>query len=199
MKEADSKALLFRGKEAQHYTFRISEGTWFAYSSEYSEGSIYYNGKLYTNIQVNLDSFRDDLCVKAGNGSMPIVINQANVSWFSMGEKRFASISDTDGMENGYYEVLSESKAGNTIYKKIRKLYDSRVEHYNFYAEESFYICKDFKFYHIRNLSDIKKLYKSEIGKVDISWEETKEGTFIKAFDKFEKELIKHRAGKDER
>lgn len=124
MKDAGSRSLLYRGRLATRYNF-LHEGTYYAYSADFENGFIRFNGKDYYDIIINLDSNLDQVCVKINNAMLDAIAPQKSlVDYFFLGERKFINFKTGNSlMVPGFYEVIYTDNHGIDLYKKITKVY----------------------------------------------------------------------------
>ncbi len=120
--------ILYRGVKAEPY--RVPDkGTYYAYSPDFSEGTVIYRDKSYYNLSLNLNSHLDELYIKDNNHVL-IVLNKSLVKSFSLANRNFINFLSFEysikGLpDNGYYEVLY--KGDYMLVKKITKRYSESV------------------------------------------------------------------------
>ena len=160
MKEAGTNAVVFRGMVARVYPNYHYEGTYFAYDAQYKTGTLYYNGKFYEGLRLNLNAHRDELYVIGEAENTAVCLLPEMVKYFTLEEKKFVHLSDiaTGDVKDGYYEILFEG-TDDILYKKIVKKYDETVEKRIFYPVERYYLSKEGVFYSIKGRSSLLKLY----------------------------------------
>ncbi len=64
MASAQEKSLLYRGRLAPEYRFQYN-GHCYAASRDFKKGEVLYNGRLYTDVLLNIDAYKQLLVVKA--------------------------------------------------------------------------------------------------------------------------------------
>lgn len=115
---AGSYINLYRGAAPVKYNF-LHLGTYYAYTDTFEKGEVKYNGRIYSDVYLNLNSHVDELYVKIPSSGREVVLNKSLVEHFTMGESKFVNIS------NAYYELLYDGNA--KLYKKIRKVYSEKI------------------------------------------------------------------------
>lgn len=118
--EAGKLSILYRGKRAEKYNFSYN-GTYFWDSPSFQSGDVSYNGKLYCNVNLNLDASRQIPLVCYGETMIDISLVPELVEWFSMDGRRFDNLSNSGvaGAENGFYELLYNGRS--KLYKRVNK------------------------------------------------------------------------------
>lgn len=149
--KADAAELLnlYRGAAPIQYRFHYT-GTYFAYQDEYVKGNIIYNGKLYSDVLLNLNCHSDDLQVKIEKSDLIVILNKDFVNSFSIGNHYYINIgrratgnvylpgsNEDERMEGvergfideslpaGYYEVMYDGEM--KLLKKTKKTYGERI------------------------------------------------------------------------
>ena len=130
MQEAGALSTLYRGKLPIHYPY-LFNGTYFLESKEFREGSVYYNGKLYRDIFVNLDASREELQVRLSDKMTPVVLSREGVSFFTMGERLFVNLQylGYKNVPDGYMEVVKDGKS--PLLLQVRKVFTARTGNHN--------------------------------------------------------------------
>lgn len=161
VKESGERSVLYRGEEPLIYNFRTN-GTFYAFSENFEKGSVKYNGKIYKDVYLNLNSHLDELYVKAENSMGVTVLNKEFVENFSFGGRNFVNSS------TGYYQVLFDGSV--KLYKKITKKYEERLEGTSmrnqmerlFVPSVNYYLWDGKTFRTLKRMSDLLSYYKSE-------------------------------------
>lgn len=109
---------LYRGAAPVKYKF-LHLGTFYAYSENFEKGEVKYNGRVYRDVVLNLNSHMDELYVRIPFSGREVVLNKSLVEHFTMGKRKFVNLN------NGYYELLYDGKA--RLVKKIRKAYSEKI------------------------------------------------------------------------
>ena len=109
---------LYRGAAPVKYKF-LHLGTFYAYSENFQKGEVKYNGRIYTDVELNLNSHMDELYVRIPFSGREVVLNKSLVDHFTIGERKFINLN------NAYYELLYDGKA--RLVKKIRKAYSEKI------------------------------------------------------------------------
>jgi len=160
---AQDRSILFRGEYPMRFGNWLPQdgSTSYAYSTNFEKGNVLFYGKLYKDIELNLNAYRDELYIKDPHGSLSVA-NKNYVESFSLGARLFVHVTQDDGvLQNGFYQILYSGK--HTVYKKIRKLYyekpgDGGRLKRGFKLLEHFYVQKDNQWYRISAKADVKKL-----------------------------------------
>lgn len=168
------KALIYSGRIAVEYNL-ASLGTPYVYENIFREGEVFYNGKIYGGVLLNLDSVEDNLCLRLPEGKM-LILNKSLVNWFFIGEREFINIpiDNRYGVQGGYYHYLFRGNS-YTIIKKIRKKYVERID------SKLSTVVKEFEesseYYLIENNNAVRV---------------TKKSSLLKLFPRYKKELRRY-------
>lgn len=131
--EAREMSMLFRGKEGMNYPF-VYNGTYYWSQRAFTLGDVFYNGKLYRDIYVNVNAHTQELLVKQSESLMPVVADRDFVDWFTMDSGMFVNLFKRGVPEasEGFYEVLYEGEAA--LYKRVDKIIRKDANNKNGYA-----------------------------------------------------------------
>lgn len=125
--EAAGSSILYRGHQAYAYNIHYN-GTYWWSESEFKTGDVWYNGKLYRNLSLNVDAARQELLVRNAVGQDGKVLSREFVDWFSLDGRRFVNLASRFGQDapSGYWEVLSDGKT-----KFLRRVTKTLLKDYN--------------------------------------------------------------------
>ena len=79
--EAAGSSILYRGHQAYAYNIHYN-GTYWWSESEFKTGDVWYNGKLYRNLSLNVDAARQELLVRNAVGQGGKVLSREFVDWY---------------------------------------------------------------------------------------------------------------------
>lgn len=150
-------AAIFRGPVVEAYPHYV-RGTAYLNSSEFQKEMVVYNRKLYYNVKLNLDVFRDIVCVMVPESTIEMVLDSPLVESFTLNGKEFVNVSGVEGLERSFYEKLYGG--GNMLLKETVKKYH-RVDKGNveFYSTVKYFLVKDGKAARVKGMRAFKKLY----------------------------------------
>lgn len=150
-------AAIFRGPVVEAYPHYV-RGTAYLNSSEFQKEMVVYNRKLYYNVKLNLDVFRDIVCVVVPESTIEMVLDSPLVESFTLNGKEFVNASGVEGLERSFYEKLYGG--GNMLLKETVKKYH-RVDKGNveFYSTVKYFLVKDGKAARVKGMRAFKKLY----------------------------------------
>ena len=168
----DFNTPIFRGELAEKYNFTI-DGTAYAYSDEFEDGDVMFNGKLYSDLMLNLNSHRNELQVAIGSTGERMALRRELVGDFNIGKRTYTSLygeRNIKGLQQGYYQVIHRGK--DMLLKKIYKKVTERTESITrqsvkvFTTKHKYYLVKDGKVNTIGNESSLIKFYKPQKGRI---------------------------------
>lgn len=157
---------IFRGELAEKYTYPI-EGTVYAYSDEFQEGTLEFNGKVYTGLMMNLNAHRDELQVAIGTTGEKMAPRRALVGDFTIGKRNYTSLFGEQaikGLPQGFYQVLH--RGNDLLVKKFYKKTSDKTESITnltvkvFTTKYKYYLVKDGKVYTVKDAKGLAKFYK---------------------------------------
>ena len=150
-------AAIFRGPVVESYPHYI-RGTAYLYSSEFMKERVVYNKKPFYNVKLNLDVYRDIVCVMVPESSIVMVLDNSLVEGFTLCGKEFVQASGVEGLERDFYEKLYGG--GNMLLKETVKRYH-RVDRGNveFYPIVKYFLVKDCKAVRVKGMKAFKKVY----------------------------------------
>ena len=164
----DFNTPIFRGELAEKYNFKI-EGTVYAYSDEFEDGDVVFNGKLYSDLKLNLNSHINELQVAIGSTGENMALRRELVGDFNIGKRRYTSLygeRNVKGLQQGYYQVLHRGK--DMLLKRIYKKVSERTETITrqqvkiFTTKHKYFLVKDGKVYTVKNETGLAKFYKHQ-------------------------------------
>ena len=158
--ETESPSMLFRGRVAPRYG-SFFNGTPYWDSTGFQPGRVFYNGRLYTGVLVQVDASAGMLLVKASAEHTPIAPDSRQVSWFTKGGRLFINpaYQGMAGAPDGFLEMMYDAP-NETLFRWVSKYrYSASGDHngdpigyydpdYNskyvdyFYIRDAFYIYR---------------------------------------------------------
>ena len=129
--EAAVFAGIFRGKLPASYPFRYN-GTYFWDRKAFQKGSVWYNGKQYDDISMNLDAYLNELQVRPLENASAVVVYRDQVAWFTMGGKRFVNLRYLGWPEapEGFFEVVRDGQTPILMQVKKTLRFDANSHGY---------------------------------------------------------------------
>ena len=158
--DAGGLSTLFRGQLQKNNPFRYN-GSYFLDGRTFRKGDVFYNGKHYTGILLNLNAYSQELVARSSSTSAGVVLLRDQVAWFTLEERRFVNlryIGYADAPE-GYYEVIRDGREPlfRMSFKQLKvatdalstKILDDMDDNYDpsvasYYArEEKYYLLQE--------------------------------------------------------
>lgn len=167
----DFNSPVFRGELVEKYTYPIT-GSVYAYSDEFETGNVLFNGKRYTDLLLNLDSYRDELQLKV-IGTECIALRNSLVGDFNIGKRNYTAFygeNCINGLSEGYYQVLYNGE--RILLKKIYKNVSEQVHFITgkitkvFTTKFRYYLIMNGKVYKIKDDKDLVKFGKEHKGEI---------------------------------
>ena len=150
-------AAIFRGPVVEAYPHYV-RGTAYLNSAEFHKEKVMYNRKLYYNVKLNLDVFRDIVCVMVPGSTIEMVLDTPLVENFTLNGKEFVNASEVEGLERDFYEKLYGG--GNMLLKETVKKYHRKDRgNVEFYLIVRYFLVKDGKAVRVKGMKAFRKLY----------------------------------------
>lgn len=150
---------LYNGRQFYGYPSFI-EGHAFYRTSDWTTGSVLYDGLWYRNVQLMYDIHQDELVVRHPNG-IPVILFKERVTQFSLLNEIFVYI-EYNNLAKGFYQVLVKGRA--TAYvkrgKKLEEKIDGTQLERKFIPADAFFIFKDGRYYSIHNQQNLFNVLK---------------------------------------
>ena len=126
MQNAEGKAVLYRGRKALSYRNLRFNGTYYAYTKDYAEGSVMFNGKLYEGILLNIDACQQQLLSRWADAMPEVIIDSRKVRYFTIGQDKYLNLSE-DGYDAapGFYKVLRQDDSHFVVVLRTKTLHNS--------------------------------------------------------------------------
>ena len=112
---------LYRGRLPYYYNYKYN-GTPFWQSKNFQKGDIFYNGKLYKGVLMNIDAFHQEVQVREDILSTPIIIYTEQVAWLKIGKQFFVNLRYL-GYEDapvGFFEVDADGKSEAYVHQVLK-------------------------------------------------------------------------------
>lgn len=178
---------VFRGELAEKYTYPI-EGTVYAYSDEFQQGTLEFNGKVYTGLMMNLNAHRDELQVAIGTTGENMVPRRTLVGNFTIGKRNYTSLYGEQaikGLPQGLFQVLHNGEG--LLLKKIYKNVSEQAHFITgeitkvFTTKHRYYLVMGGKVYSVKDEKGLIKFCKERKNAIK---------AFIKGSDRIERDDI---------
>lgn len=160
---------LFNGAFYEYYLPRITGSAYFRESSEFTKGSVLYDGFLYEDVPLLYDLYRDLLISTFYKVNFKFSLVSEKVTEFKIDNHHFVYLNrgaDTDKSikKTGFYDLLYNGKI--KIYCKRVKLMqeenDGRYANDFFVSKNDYYLEKDNMIYQFEKQASFFNLFKSE-------------------------------------
>ena len=105
---------LYRGRLEPEYDFRFN-GHYFWNTPRFIEGTVFYNGTLYSGVPMNINSHTRNLLVRENGFLPPVALERSLVGWFEIDGERYVNLQAAGVAEipEGFYKVLTD---GHKVY-----------------------------------------------------------------------------------
>jgi hypothetical protein len=149
--------VLYNGKIWRDLYYQVHENQ-FLFSDEFLSGSLSISGKVFNNIDLKYDIFKDELLTPVENGNM-LQLNKEMVDSFTLNFQnknyRFIRMKEGPG-PGGYFNVLYKRKSALYLkyYKKIDKL-AVEGQYDMFYQDSKLFFVNDSAFFQITGKRDL--------------------------------------------
>lgn len=175
MDTTGSNSVLYRGNAPVNYHFK-HEGSYYIFDENFQKGEVFFNGRRYTGILINLNSHTDELIVKIPESISTVIANKTFVQKFNFHRKLFINFSSKKkgAPQAGYYELLYGGR--DTLMKKIRKVYIEQIPQGG--SGSIVRIFRTDESYHIYSSGVWKSAYKKR--------------DLLKIYSKQRREIVKH-------
>ena len=129
---------IFRGKLPATYPFKYN-GTYYWDRKAFQKGSVWYNGKQYDDVSLNVDAYMNELQVRPLDNATAIVVHRDQVAWFTMGDKRFVNLRYLGWPEapEGFFEVLRDGQTPLLRYVKKTLRFDAATQGFRYLGGET--------------------------------------------------------------
>lgn len=160
---------LFNGAFYEFYLPRITGSAYFKESSEFTKGSVLYDGFLYQDVPLLYDLYRDLVISTFYNGNFKFSLVSEKVTEFNIDNHHFVYLNrgaDTDKSikRTGFYDLLYNGKI--KVYCKRGKLMeeenDGRYANNFFVSKNAYYLEKNNMIYQFEKQASFLSLFKSE-------------------------------------
>lgn len=132
MEAAGNQAVLYRGHQATSYANMRYNGHYYWETPLFRNGSVMLDGRLYTNVLLNVDSCERQLLACAAQGVPAIALNRDDVEWFEIEGNRFVNLyrqNRLEKVEEGFYMVIQEGRV--PLYLIVDKALRTGPDNYN--------------------------------------------------------------------
>ena len=174
-------------------TYRtINDKVKFYSTAQWLNGSVVYNGQLFSNIQLKYDIFGDELLVRQEDRLMggALLLYKKKVSAFRLNGSEFIHLQDlsSESAPKGYYQLLL-SKENTKLFAKHQKRdflkRDRSSLYHEFVDQDKIYVVNYAGAYHLVNSKkEVIKAYPGQKKQIDSFYQKNKRlrGRDIDAF-----------------
>lgn len=149
--------VLYNGKIWRNLYYQVHENQ-FLFSDKFLAGSLTISGKVFNNIDLKYDIFKDELLTPVENGNI-LQLNKEMVDSFSLNFQnsiyRFIRMKEGTG-QGGYFNVLYKGKSA--LYLKYLKKIDKLAvegQYDKFYQDSKLFFVNDSVFFQITGIRDL--------------------------------------------
>ena len=123
---------IFRGKLPGTYPYKYN-GTYYWDRPEFQQGDVFYNGRLYRDISINIDACEGELQVRPMEKVSAVVVFTDQVAWFTMGEKHFVNLRYLGWKDapEGFFEVVRDGETPLLLQVEKSMHFDAASGGYN--------------------------------------------------------------------
>lgn len=125
-KAAGQRSMLYRGTLSPQYRF-VYNGTFYVETPEFETGQIMYNGRLYSDVLLNIDACRNILVVNLGG--VCVDAQTDFVEYAIIGGREYIHLPEGKNKAHAYYQVLH--KGGLCFLKRVYKIYSVQSGDHN--------------------------------------------------------------------
>ena len=173
--QAQNQDSFYRGINATRYKFSFNGNPYWFYPSS-PEGRIFYDGKLYTGLSVNINAYEQEPEILRKSDSLPIAIDGDKVPYIEIGDSLYINLRYGGiNADKGFYQVLATGK--DMLLMQLRKELRHNSENANgetigyydrrfneniltcFAYTPTYWILKDGTMNRIRRKKDLYELY----------------------------------------
>ena len=127
---AQELSTLYRGRAPQQYPFKYN-GTYYLESRLFQKGTVFYNGKLYQDENLNIDAYKQEVQIIPSSSSYPAVLYREQTAWLQWNGKTYVNLRYA-GVEDapvGFFELVKDGE--NPVFFQVRKVYRSTAQNQN--------------------------------------------------------------------
>ncbi len=169
--------MIFRGKVVVPYTFLYNGNFFWDSDPDFTPGDVFYNGKLYRDVLLNVDAFTDQLMVRPGQSYAPVYADRDQVVWFTRKGERFVNLRylGYEAALPGFYRVVHDGT--EPLLERVEKEFQSspgdkngviigyddpayRTDVITYFAlRQDLYLLRDGTLFKMRNIRSYRKLH----------------------------------------
>lgn len=163
----ESESHLFNGVQYKGFVIHNYDiGYPYFGSDDWIDGSVIYDGQLFTDLSLQYDLVHDKVIVEHTFSHFSIQLIDEKLKSFTLGTHKFVSLKADDSVQSqmirpGHYEVLYDGKV--KVYAKRKKEINSIVEtpliKQDFVDKNQFFVYKNGSYFNVKNKSSILKVF----------------------------------------
>lgn len=163
-----SSAQIYNGPQYKELLLHdYDTGHPYFFSDDWENGSVRYDGILFTNVYIKYDITLDQLVIENKSGNS-IEINKNKVSSFSLAKHDFVKLAgdslSSAAIPSGFFEVLYDGSV--KAYAQRTKAIQQKIESYKnmkiFKEKIRYYIYKDNNYFLVSNKSSLFKIFSDQ-------------------------------------
>lgn len=161
---ASNQAALYSGSVEEPYKY-FFHGTPYLETDEFTPGDLFYDGSLYHNVRLRLNTHQDILSVQTPSRTLSVMLHQDNVGYAVIKGQRYHVATPKEreqGLGKGYIITLHEGRFPlhwkNVKYRESN-IVNRQIE-YNFTSKDTYYLEKDGLFWTVSSKGSILKHFK---------------------------------------
>jgi hypothetical protein len=157
---------LYNGSEYLEYAYTIQEGDPFFETSNWVNGTIYFEGMIFQNVPMLYDIVKDQVIIRDFQKVYKINLPADKVQQFTLPGHNFVRLThgQSDQIKTGFYEQLYNGKI-QAFAKREKKLIEKYggLQIYNVVISQSrYYIKKDGYYYSVNNKRELLNIFKDK-------------------------------------
>ena len=154
-----SESHLFNGSEyiTNHHFFVSSTGHPFFKSDNLTEGSVFYDGALYTNVPLLYDILRDQVVIDPPGSTFRVKLISEKIKYFKLRNHSFIRLVKSDSanssLPTGFYELLVDNKIKVLAKRTKNQRKETTLAGLKgyYWSTDSYYIEKNNTYYPVKD------------------------------------------------
>lgn len=117
--DASARLLIHQGRLPVKYQM-LYNGVPYWDLDGFLRGDLFFNGKLYRDVLMEIDACQQELITRASEGIASVSLGRDDVSWFTRGGSRYVNLPEQGyDLPEGFYQELYEG--AYDLYKRVNK------------------------------------------------------------------------------
>ena len=189
------QAHLYNGPQYAAYPRPFTEGHQFFETDSFRNGTVFYDGLQYLNVQLKLDIIRDELIMHHPGNSFNVNLIKEKIDSFSIVKHSFKNIREHSGAHlapaAGFYQQLYFSSSISFLAKRkkyIQEMSETTGISTKVYNKDNHFILKDGVYHTIKNKKSFINVVKDKRGEMqkfiknnNLKFKKGLEGDVVKA------------------